>query len=61
MKRAAPKRSQTADAPGILQNARDAFISSGSSLEPGRICMISMYSQIALSRPQPVSDARVAL
>jgi hypothetical protein len=46
---------------GMLQNARDAFISSGSSLEPGRICMISMYSQIAPSRPKPVSDARVAL
>jgi hypothetical protein len=46
---------------GILQNARDAFISGGSSLEPGRICMISMYSQIAPSRPKPVSDARVAL
>ena len=46
---------------GMLQNARDAFISSGLSLEPGRICMISMYSQIATSRPKPVSDARVAL
>ena len=45
----------------ILQNARDAFISSGSSLEPGRICMISMYSQIAPSRPKPMLDACLAL
>ena len=41
---------------GILQNARDAFISNGSSLEPGRICMISMYSQIAPSRPMFALD-----
>jgi hypothetical protein len=41
----------------ILQNARDAFISGTSSLEPGRICMISSYSQIAPSRPKPMLDA----
>ncbi len=34
------------------QIVRDAFISCASSLEPGRICMISMYSQIAPSRPK---------
>src|SRR4030088_1171190 len=44
----------------ILQNASDSFISSGAAVEPGRICMISMYLQIAPSRPKPVSDARVA-
>jgi hypothetical protein len=48
-------------AAAILQKDRDAFISSASSLEPGRICMISMYSQIAPSRPKPFLDARVAL
>ena len=42
----------------MLQIARDAFISSALSLEPGRICMISMYSQIAPSRPMPVLDFR---
>jgi hypothetical protein len=42
---------------GILQIGCDAFISSASSLEPGRICMISMYSQIAPSRPKPFLDA----
>jgi hypothetical protein len=46
---------------GILQNAPDAFISSALPLKPGRICMISMYSQIAPSRPKPMLDARLAL
>jgi hypothetical protein len=46
---------------GILQNAPDAFISSALSLEPGRICMISIYSQIAPSRPKPMLDACLAL
>jgi hypothetical protein len=46
---------------GILQNGYDAFISSASSLEPGRICMISMYSQTAPSRSKPFSDARAGL
>jgi hypothetical protein len=41
----------------ILQIAPDAFISHESSLEPGRICMISMYSQIAPSRPMFMLDA----
>ena len=36
----------------ILPKLRDAFISGASLLEPGRICMISMYSQIAPSRPK---------
>ena len=34
----------------MLQISRDAFISSALSLEPGRICMISMYSQIVRPR-----------
>ncbi len=46
---------------GILPNTRDAFIRNGLSLEPGRICMISSFSQIAPSRPKLVSDARAAL
>jgi hypothetical protein len=33
-----------------LQISRDAFISNALSLEPGRICMISMYSQIVRPR-----------
>jgi len=46
---------------GILPNTRDAFIRNGLSLEPGRICMISSFSQIVPSRPKLVSDARAAL
>jgi hypothetical protein len=42
----------------ILQNRGDALISRPSSLEPGRICMIMPYSQIAPARPQP--DACIA-
>jgi hypothetical protein len=45
----------------ILQNFPDAFIHGASSLEPGRICMITSYSQIASSRPKPMLDACVAL
>jgi len=45
----------------ILQNLLDAFISVTSQLEPGRICMIMSYSQIASSRPKLFSDAYVAL
>jgi hypothetical protein len=45
----------------ILQNLPDAFINGASSLEPGRICMITSYSQIASSRPKPMPDACVAL
>jgi hypothetical protein len=48
-------------ATAILQNLPDAFISIASSLEPGRICMITTYSQIASSRPKPMLDACVAL
>jgi hypothetical protein len=47
--------------PAILQIARDASISTTSSLEPGGICMISMYSQIAPSRPMLMPDACLAL
>jgi hypothetical protein len=46
---------------GILQNLSDAFISGASWLEPGRICMIMSYSQIASSRPKPMRDVCVAL
>jgi hypothetical protein len=46
---------------GNLQIARDAFTSGASSLEPGRICMtVSMYSQIAPSRPNLSRDAFLA-
>ena len=45
----------------LLQNVPDSFTSHTSSLEPGRICMITSYSYIASSRTQPVPDARVAL
>jgi hypothetical protein len=50
----------------MLQNPRRTFISGASSLEPGRICMISSFSQIALPRPKPMPsasllDARLAL
>jgi hypothetical protein len=41
-----------------LQNRGDAFISAALSLEPGRICMTMLYSQIASARPKP--DACVA-
>ena len=41
----------------ILQITRDAFISSALSLEPGRICMISSYSQTARPRSMPMLDA----
>jgi hypothetical protein len=34
----------------MLQISRDASISSALSLEPGRICMTSMYSQIVRPR-----------
>jgi hypothetical protein len=44
-----------------LQKPRDAAISADFIARTGEICMISMYSQIASSRPKPVSDARVAL
>jgi hypothetical protein len=40
----------------ILQITRDAFISSALSLEPGRICMISMYSQITHPCPMFMLD-----
>jgi hypothetical protein len=40
------------DRVAILPNRPDAFIS-GPSLEPGRICMIMSYSQIAPARPEP--------
>jgi hypothetical protein len=36
----------------LLQNRSGTFISSALSLEPGGICMISSFSQIALSRPK---------
>jgi len=42
----------------MLQNAGDAFISSPSSLEPGGICMISSFSQIARPHPMLALDAR---
>jgi hypothetical protein len=45
----------------ILQIARDAFISSALSLEPGRICMISSYSQTARPRSVFMLDACLAL
>ena len=45
----------------ILQITRDAFISTASSLEPGRICMISSYSQIERPRPMLMLDACFAL
>jgi hypothetical protein len=35
----------------VLQITRDAFISFVLSLEPGRICMIVAFSQIARPRP----------
>jgi hypothetical protein len=47
-------------APRILQIDRDAFISSASSHELGRICMISMYSQSAPSRSVLMLDAGLA-
>jgi hypothetical protein len=37
----------------LLQNRQDAFISTALSLEPGRICMIMSYLQIAPARPKP--------
>jgi hypothetical protein len=40
----------------MLQIIADAFISSALSLEPGRICMISSYSQTARARSMPVLD-----
>jgi hypothetical protein len=43
-----------------LQNARDAVISADFIARTEEICMISMYSQIAPSRPMPMLDARVA-
>jgi hypothetical protein len=46
----------------MLQITRGAFISGGLlSLEPGRICMISSYSQIERPRPMLVLDACFAL
>jgi len=45
----------------LLQNVTDAFITGASSLEPGRICMITSYSQIASSRPKLMVDACFAL
>jgi hypothetical protein len=42
----------------ILQKRHDAFIRRALSLEPGRICMIMSYSQIAPAHPKP--DARFA-
>ena len=44
--------------PTILQKRHDAFIRRALSLEPGRICMIMPYSQIAPAHPKP--DARFA-
>jgi hypothetical protein len=44
----------------LLQNVTDSFISRTSSLEPGRICMITSYSRFASSRTKPMPDARVA-
>jgi hypothetical protein len=41
----------------ILQITLDAFISEMLSLEPGRICMISSYSQTARLRSMLVLDA----
>jgi len=41
----------------VLQITRDAFISVAFSLEPGRICMIVAFSQIARPRPMPMLDA----
>jgi hypothetical protein len=43
----------------ILQNHDSAFINSALSLEPGRICVIMFYSQIAPACPKP--DAFFAL
>jgi hypothetical protein len=45
----------------ILQNLPDAFMNGALSLEPGRICMIMSYSQIAPARPKHMPDAFVAL
>jgi hypothetical protein len=44
--------------PTILQKRHDVFIRHALSLEPGRICMIMSYSQIAPAHPKP--DARFA-
>ena len=44
----------------ILQNLPDPSISRASSLQPGRICMITSYSRIASPRPGPVPDAFMA-
>jgi hypothetical protein len=45
----------------MLQITRDAFIRAALSLEPGRICMISSYSQIERPRPMLMLDVRSAL
>jgi hypothetical protein len=41
-----------------LQNRRDAAISTAFIARTGEICMISMYSQIAPSRPKLMLGAR---
>jgi hypothetical protein len=48
-------------ADGRLQITAEAFIRNLLLLEPGRICMITSYSQIASSRPKPMLDACFAL
>jgi hypothetical protein len=45
----------------MLQKSCDVFTSTASSLEPGRICMILSFSQIAPSRPMFMLDVRWAL
>jgi hypothetical protein len=49
---------ENAPAVAMLQITRETFISGVLSLEPGRICMISSYSQIERPRPMLVLDVR---
>jgi hypothetical protein len=43
-----------------IAKSRRCIYKRPSLLEPGRICMIMSYSQIASSRPKPMMDAHVA-
>jgi hypothetical protein len=43
-----------------IAKSRRCIYKRPSLLEPGRICMIMSYSQIASSRPKPIMDAHVA-